>query len=74
MWLTMTTRRLELGLSRRSFARLSGITENDLYRLECGDFWWSLEERKAFIEEALKGRGAPLEPKAKAHSEFQQLV
>jgi DNA-binding transcriptional regulator YiaG len=61
----MTTRRIEMRLSRRRFARLLGISERDLYRLECGDFWLSLEETKALIEEALKGRGAPLEPKAK---------
>jgi DNA-binding transcriptional regulator YiaG len=49
----MTTRRIEMGLSRRSFARLLGISENDLYRLECGDFWLSKEETKAFIDAAL---------------------
>ena len=49
----MTTRRLDMGLTREQFAEILGVSLNDLSRLECGDFWESKEGTERWINETL---------------------
>jgi len=56
----ITNRRIEMGLSRRSFARVLGISERDLYRLERADFWKSREETETWINQAFNSLNSKL--------------
>ena len=50
----MITRRLEMGLTREQFAETLGVSMEELFRLECGDFWESKEDTERWINETLK--------------------
>ena len=49
----MTTRRLEMGLTKEQFAETLGVSLEEFYRLESGDFWEPREDTERWIDETL---------------------